>query len=55
MKKEKMSKKSSEESFEDQKLDLIRMRIKNGYYQSEQVLASVAKEIMNREIRKKKR
>jgi len=55
MKKEKMRKKSSEQSFEDQKLDLIRLRIKNGYYNNEQVLASVAREIMSKEIKKNKR
>jgi hypothetical protein len=55
MKKEKMTKKNSDQSFEDQKLDLIRLRIKNGYYHNEQVLASVAREIMSKEINKNKR
>jgi hypothetical protein len=55
MKKEKMRKKSSDQSFEDQKLDLIRLRIKNGYYNNEQVLSSVAREIMSKEIKKNKR
>ena len=36
MKKEKMRKKKPSIPFEDQKLDLIRLRIKNGYYKNEQ-------------------
>ena len=47
-----MRKNSPKQSFEDQKLDLIRMRIKNGYYKNEQVLESVVKEILNKEIKK---
>jgi anti-sigma28 factor (negative regulator of flagellin synthesis) len=52
MKKREMKKKDKDHSFQDQKLELIRLRIKNGYYKSNNVLESVVKEILKNEIRK---
>ena len=53
MKKEKMIKDETQYSFEDQKIDLIRLRIKNGYYKNHHILESVVKEILHKEIKKK--
>jgi hypothetical protein len=52
MKKELMRKNSKKFSLEEEKLDLIRLRIQNGYYKSTHVLDNVAKEIINAEIKK---
>lgn len=53
MKKDKMIKNETPDSFEDQKLDLIRLRIKNGYYKNHHILENVVKEILNKEIKRK--
>jgi len=49
--KDKMNKKVDQHSFEQQKLDLIRLRIQNGYYENIQVLENVVKEILKKEIK----
>ena len=51
MKKEKMNKEETEISFEEQKIELIRLRIQNGFYESNSVLENVVKSIMNTEIK----
>ena len=48
-----MIKNESQNSFEDQKLELIRLKIKNGYYKNEHILENVVKEILNKEIKRK--
>ena len=48
-----MESSDNQSSFEEKKLDLIRMRIKNGYYQNEKILEDVVKEIVVKEIKKK--
>jgi hypothetical protein len=53
MKKEKMINTESNNSFQAQKLDLIRLRIKNGYYKNQHILENVVKEILEKEIKKK--
>ena len=52
MKNDLMRNNSKKFSFEEEKLDLIRLRIQNGYYKSTQVLDNVAKEIIKAEIKK---
>ena len=52
MKKVKMTKDNKEYSFEEQKVELIRLRIKNGFYKNTRVLENVAKEIIKNEIKK---
>jgi anti-sigma28 factor (negative regulator of flagellin synthesis) len=52
MKKEKMNKEETEISFQEQKIDLIRLRIQNGFYDSNNVLENVVKSIMNNEIKR---
>jgi hypothetical protein len=52
MKKELMRKNSKKFSLEEEKLDLIRLRIQNGYYKNTHVLENVAKEIIKAEIKK---
>ena len=51
MKKEKMKKDETEYSLEEQKIDLIRLRIKNGFYNNNRVLENVVKQIINKEIK----
>jgi len=50
MKKDKMNKEETEISFQEQKIDLIRLRIQNGYYENNRVLENVVKSIMKKEI-----
>lgn len=52
MKKEKMSREETETSFQDQKIDLIRLRIQNGFYDNNNVLENVVKSIVKNEIKK---
>ncbi len=52
MKTEKMNKQEAESSFQDQKIDLIRMRIQNGFYENNRVLENVVKSILKNGIRK---
>jgi hypothetical protein len=51
MKKEKMNKEETEISFQEQKIDLIRLRIQNGFYENNHVLENVVKSIMKKEIK----
>jgi len=51
MKKEKMNKEETESSFQDQKIDLIRMRIQNGFYENNRVLENVVKSILKNGIK----
>ena len=51
MKKEKMNKEETESSFQEQKIDLIRLRIKNGFYEKNHVLENVVKSILKNEIK----
>ena len=51
MKKEKMSKEETEISFNEQKIDLIRLRIQNGFYENNNVLENVVKSILKNEIK----
>lgn len=51
MKKNKMNKDETESSFQEQKIDLIRMRIQNGYYDNNHVLENVVKSILKNEIK----
>jgi hypothetical protein len=53
MKKDKMESTDNQISFQEKKLDLIRLRIKNGYYQNEKVLENVVKQIVAKEIKKR--
>ena len=50
MKKDKMIKNETPDSFEDQKLDLIRLRIKIGYYKNHHILENVVKEMFGEKI-----
>ncbi len=52
MMKENMNKEDKQYSFEEQKLDLIRLRIQNGYYENTRILEKVVKEILHKEIKK---
>jgi hypothetical protein len=51
MKKEKMNKEETESSFQEQKIDLIRLRIQNGFYDNNHVLENVVKSILENEIK----
>jgi hypothetical protein len=51
MKKDKMNKDETESSFQEQKIDLIRMRIQNGFYENNHVLENVVKSILKKEIK----
>ena len=51
MKKDKMSKEETDISFEDQKIDLIRLRIQNGFYENNNVLEKVVKSILKNDIK----
>ena len=51
MQKDEMGKKDAELSLEEQKLELIRLRIENGYYDSDRVLENVVSEIYKREVK----
>ena len=51
MKKDKMNKDETESSFQEQKIDLIRMRIQNGFYENNHVLENVVKSILKNEIK----
>jgi len=46
-----MKKNDSRTHFEEQKLELIRMRIKNKFYDREEVLQKVVQEIYEKNIR----
>ena len=50
MKKENMNKEETEISFQEQKIDLIRLRIQNGFYDKNNVLENVVKSILKKEI-----
>ncbi len=51
MKKKKMNKEETEISFQEQKIDLIRLRIQNGFYENNRVLENVIKLILKNEIK----
>jgi anti-sigma28 factor (negative regulator of flagellin synthesis) len=51
MKKEKMSKEETEISFKEQKIDLIHLRIQNGFYENNAVLENVVKSILKKGIK----
>jgi hypothetical protein len=51
MKEKKVIKSDRKKSLEKEKLDLIKLRIKNKYYNKENVLERVVDEIVKREIR----
>lgn len=51
MKKKKMNKEKTEISFQEQKIDLIRLRIQNGFYENNRVLENVVKSILKNEIK----
>ncbi len=51
MKKKKMNKAETEISFQEQKIDLIRLRIQNGFYENNHVLENVIKSILKNEIK----
>ena len=55
MKEKKMDEFSKEKSFEKNKLDLIKLRIKNGYYDKSDILDRVVDEIFRKEIRSAKK
>ncbi len=40
-------------NFEEQKIELVKMRIKNKYYDRDDILAQVVSEIIHKDIRKK--
>ena len=44
--------KNSIEDFQKQKVELIKLRIKNNYYQKEEVLKKVVEEIWDNSIKK---
>jgi anti-sigma28 factor (negative regulator of flagellin synthesis) len=46
MKNVKMDKEETEISFQEQKIDLIRLRIQNGFYDNNSVLENVVKSIL---------
>ena len=50
--KENMKNEDEHFSFEERKLDLIRLRIQNGYYENSRILENVVKEILVKEIKK---
>ena len=52
MKNDKMSKEETEISFQEQKIDLIRLRIQNGFYENNNVLENVVKFILKNEMKK---
>jgi len=52
MKNDKMSKEETKISFQEQKIDLIRLRIQNGFYENNNVLENVVKFILKNEIKK---
>jgi ribosomal protein L29 len=51
MKKEKMNKEETESSLQDQKLELIRLRIQNGFYENNHVIENVVKSILKKELK----
>ncbi len=51
MKKKKMNTEETEISFQEQKIDLIRLRIQNGFYENNHVLENVIKSILKNEIK----
>lgn len=53
MKDKKVLKTNRKKDLESDKLDLIKLRIKNKYYNKEDILEQVASEIVKREIRDK--
>jgi hypothetical protein len=53
MKDKKVIKTKRSKDLEKDKLDLIKMRIKNKYYNKEDIMEQVASEIVKREIRDK--
>lgn len=53
MKDKKVIKKDLNKSLEQDKLELIKLRIKNKYYNKEDVLERVASEIVKHEIKEK--
>jgi hypothetical protein len=53
MKDKKVTKTDLNKSLEQDKLDLIKLRIKNKYYNKEDVLERVASEIVKHEIKEK--
>jgi anti-sigma28 factor (negative regulator of flagellin synthesis) len=52
MKKDSMRENEAEDSFEKQKIELIRLRIQNGFYENSRVLENVVKEILDSEIKR---
>jgi anti-sigma28 factor (negative regulator of flagellin synthesis) len=46
-----MNKEKTEISFQEQKIDLIRLRIQNGFYENNHVLENVIKSILKNEIK----
>ena len=46
-----MNKEKTETSFQEQKIDLIRLRIQNGFYENNHVLENVIKSILKNEIK----
>lgn len=53
MKNKKVNKTDRNSDLEKDKLDLIKLRIKNKYYNNEDILEQVASEIVKRQIRVK--
>jgi len=51
MSKDKMNKDETESSFQKQKIELIRLRIQNGFYENSHVLENVVKSILKNEIK----
>lgn len=46
-----MNTEETEISFQEQKIDLIRLRIQNGFYENNHVLENVIKSILKNEIK----
>ncbi len=46
-----MNKEKTEISFQEQKIDLIRLRIQNGFYENNHILENVIKLILKNEIK----
>jgi anti-sigma28 factor (negative regulator of flagellin synthesis) len=46
-----MNKEETGISFQEQKIDLIRLRIQNGFYENNHVLENVIKSILKNEIK----